>query len=122
MSKLTVIPLLLTVACGGGEPTFAELQADVLTPSCAFSSCHGGGAGGLTLGGTDDYAALVGAPSKVVDGEVLVVAGDSGASYLMKKLEGSAGIEGEPMPPPSGGLDPDAIEQLRAWIDAGAPE
>ncbi len=42
--------------------------------------------------------ALVDAPA-TVEGEVLVRPFDSDGSYLIMKLEGAAGIEGDQMPP-----------------------
>ena len=52
--------MILVVLLGGcieskdsGEPvepmSFSEIETEVLGLSCAFSSCHGAGAGGLTL-------------------------------------------------------------------------
>ena len=109
-------------AGGDGVPAdWASAHGEVLTPSCGFSSCHGGGAGGFTLDGTDaDHARLVGAASVADPSRVLVVAGEADASYLLAKMEGAAGIEGDEMPP-GGLLDADRIAIVRAWIDAGAP-
>lgn len=131
--RMATLALLLT-ACGGDKdddsgvetPTFTEVRDDILMPSCAFSSCHGGGAGGLTLSETDPdaaYAALVGA---MADSNLtLVTAGDSNNSYLVDKLEDAdTMVSGTAMPPGSSLLstDPDAVAGIRAWIDAGAPD
>ncbi|MEQ1507146.1 MAG: hypothetical protein ABMB14_33265 [Myxococcota bacterium] len=104
----------------GDAPTFAEIRDEILVPSCGFSSCHGSGTGDLTISADGDvYAALVDVPSVGSPGETLVVPGDPDASYLVAKLEGAAGIEGDPMPAPSG-LDPAEVDRIRAWIAAGA--
>ena len=114
--------LLLAFGCAI-EPTFSNVQAEVLTPSCSFSSCHGGGAGGLTLDGSaEDRGRLVGVPSSQLAGTNRVNPGDPDGSYLMMKLEGAADIVDDAMPPPNGGLDPEKIALVRAWIEAGAGE
>ena len=134
--RMAALALLLS-ACGGDDkgedsggttavetPTFTEIRDDILLPSCAFSSCHGGGAGGLTLSESDPdgaYAALVGAMGD--SNLALVTAGDSSNSYLVDKLEDAdTMVSGTAMPPGSSLLstDPDAVAGIRAWIDSGA--
>ena len=88
--------------------------------SCAFSSCHGSGTGGLLLNGEDDFDRLVNIESTVVEGEILVIPGDSSSSYLIKKMRRSDDIFGDVMPP--GGLDEDIVQSVANWIDAGAAE
>ena len=130
-------PLLLLaalVACGDGTDTagsvedpvasFARVRDEVLTPSCAFSSCHGsvGASAGLDLTGDDGlHGRLVGVDAQDAEGSVLVVPGDAAGSYLWQKCAATAGIVGEPMPlgQPSG-LDGGRLDLLAAWIDAGA--
>ena len=92
---------LLLWACGEPVDDFATLEADILVPSCAFSGCHGGDAGGLTLDDGVSYDALVGVESAAVPGEIRVVPGDSESSYLIKKLDGTGDIVGDVMPPDS---------------------
>lgn len=114
--------IALSVSCReqGAETTFTQVQSNVLVPSCSFSSCHGSGTGGLAFdGSTADYSELVNALSLADPNKILVVPGDSDASYLIQKLEGSAGIIGDPMPP-GALLSPAVIESVRDWIDAGA--
>ena len=122
---------LFSLACagksedsGGGAAVpsdWASAHGEVLTPSCGFSSCHGGGAGAFTLDGSDaDHARMVGAPSVADPSRTLVIPGDPDGSYLLAKMEGGAGIEGDTMPP-GGLLEADRIAIVRAWIDAGAP-
>ncbi|MFN7142154.1 MAG: hypothetical protein ACK4YP_00135, partial [Myxococcota bacterium] len=89
--------LLLLIACTSAPkgdtgdapaPTLTQVQAEILTPSCAFSTCHGGGGGGaadLDLSDGRSHAELVGVESTDAPGEILVVPGDPDASYLVKK-------------------------------------
>jgi hypothetical protein len=115
---------LALLGCGEPElePTFANVRAEVLGGSCAFSSCHGVSTGELKLDGSqDDHARLVDAPSAAAVGEVLVVPGDPDASYLLKKLEGADDVVGDPMPPSGELLDAARIDLVRRWIEAGAP-
>lgn len=128
MSRALLLAAALLGACGDkdaddslGDVDFAQVDAEILVPSCGFSACHGSGTGGLELDGDGDHAALVGVPSAAAPGQTLVVPGDAEASYLLHKLDGRAGIVGEPMPP-SGLLDAAKIAQVRAWIEGGALE
>lgn len=120
---------LFLAACGGPdstgdtglEPTFANVQAEVFTPSCAFSTCHASpGASGLVLEDGEAWASVVDVESADNPGAVLVIPGDSEGSYLMAKLRGDLGIVGVSMPQ-NGSIDPAMVEIVAAWIDAGAP-
>ena len=104
-----------------GVPSFSEVRDQVLLPSCGFSSCHGGGAGGLTLEDGGVFDALVGVPSAQAPAYLLVVEGYPEESYLMLKMDDSMDSLGEPMPP-GGGMEPERVEMVRAWIEAGALE
>ncbi len=122
----TIVLALMIAGCGdkddtgaAAELTFSEVDT-LLVQSCGFSSCHGSGTGGLTLDGEGDYDALVGVESAASAGSILVVAGDADGSYLIEKMEGAEAITGDPMPP-SGLLDQATIDQIRDWIDRGAP-
>ena len=125
-----MLMLMTLLACGEKEDTAdtAPVQSDwekadeVLATSCGFSSCHGGGAGQLTLSADDpaiNHAALVNVASDVVEGAILVVPGDSSSSYLVQKLNGAEGIEGTEMPP-NQMMEAERIALVTAWIDAGA--
>ena len=127
MRMRVIAAILLVVGCGDkadsgveGDTTFTEVET-IVGQSCGFSSCHGGGAGGLTLDGMDDYATLVGVESTASAGNILVVAGDANGSYLIEKMEDASGITGDFMPP-SGVLDQATIDQVRSWIDSGAAD
>jgi hypothetical protein len=115
--------------CAGGPgdsvpDTFESIQADILMPSCGFSTCHGSATGGLLLDGSDgDYNRLINAPSSPPPqgtGMVYVQPGDSENSYLVLKVSGAEGIMGDPMPDGTEGLDEDLVERIRIWIDEGA--
>jgi hypothetical protein len=97
------------------QPIFSE--------SCG---CHltSVGSGGLSLRAGMAYDNLVGVPSAGAPMFTRVVAGDADASYLIAKLEGThleMGGLGAQMPL-GGSLSQDIIDEIRAWIDEGAPE
>jgi len=88
---------------------------------CTQSSCHGGGAGGLTMGSVSGaYGNLVNKAAVGKSGEVRVIPGDAAASYLVKKLEGANGIVGVQMPATGDPLDNIDLTNIRNWIDNGA--
>jgi hypothetical protein len=101
-------------------PRFSEIQASVLTPDCATSSCHSGAnpSAGLNLEASQSYTNLVGIASSQQPGLQRVEQGDPANSYLIHKLSGSA-TTGEVMPP-AGGLSAPAIAVVRQWIADGA--
>ena len=116
------LALGLLGACTSEEPapTFTEIYAEVLFPSCGFSSCHAGSAGAPFLETEESaFSSLVGAESNNVSGAILVISGDPDNSYLIQKLEDDPGITGNPMPP-SSPLPEEKIEAVREWILAGA--
>ncbi len=107
-------------------PSFTEIRDDILIPSCGFNTCHGGtDAGGLTISEDDPgaiYSALVDVPSFVFPEETLVIPGDSENSYLVKKLKGTEGIDGDAMPPPFGLPEEADIDDVVDWINDGAAD
>ena len=100
--------------------TFTQIREEILLPSCGFVSCHGGGAGGLTIDEEGAWDALVDVPSVDAAGEVLVIPGDADGSYLVKKLDGDEEIVGLQMPQ-GGELPVEDREAIRDWISRGAP-
>jgi hypothetical protein len=103
-------------------PTLTQLQADIFTPIC--SGCHTGvGAGlpgvqNLTAGNT--YASIVDVVSIEDPTLKRVNPSDPDNSYLVRKIEGAAGIVGVRMPATGGPLTQAQIDEVRAWIAAGA--
>jgi hypothetical protein len=86
---------------------------------CSASSCHGGGAGGLSLStSTGSYAMLVGVPSSGT-GEVFVIPSNAAGSYLVKKLDGSQSV-GSRMPLGGAALDATDMKNIKNWINQGA--
>jgi hypothetical protein len=99
----------------------ADVWDPILSPKC---SCHIGPSGGLTMGAdaATAYAALVGVKSTGAAALNYVTAGDSAASYIINKLEGTQ-VEaggGGGMMPQGGMLSADEIATIAAWIDEGA--
>lgn len=122
--------LLSLLACTGGKPddtagealapTLTNVQAEVFTASCAFSSCHGGGSD-MDLTDGNAHAAIVGVASPDAPDRTLVVPGDATSSYLVEKCTpGATGLVGGLMPEGTEGLDAERLALLEAWVDAGA--
>ncbi|MDH3589950.1 MAG: Ig-like domain-containing protein, partial [Gammaproteobacteria bacterium] len=99
--------------------TFTSIQDNVLTPFC--TSCHAGSAAplGLRLESGSSFALLVNIPSVQESGVLRVAPGDPDNSYLIQKLEGTAGT-GSRMPLGTPPLPQSTIDVIRAWIAAGA--
>ncbi len=105
-----------------------SIAVAVLTPSCGFSSCHGGTypEEDLALSDADSLRALVGRPSAQDPSRNLIEAGDPAASYLVDKLRDrgitetdTLGNEATVMPPEQE-LCEARIASVEAWIEAGA--
>lgn len=122
---------VFTVAHAAGElrgqfanpaPTLTQLQADIFTPIC--STCHTGvgaslpGAQNLTAG--HSYASIVGVASLEQPAFMRIKPGDPDNSYLVRKVQGSAGITGVQMPAGGTPLTQAQINEIRAWVAAGA--
>jgi hypothetical protein len=99
------------------------VQAQVFTPSCAFSSCHGSpGASDLNLSDGASWAETVTVEAVDNPGAILVIPGDSEGSYLMAKIRGDADIVGAAMPSTGTLLDDTRMQLVADWIDAGAAD
>ena len=125
---------VLTAAHAAGElrgqiadpaPTLTQLQSSIFTPIC--SGCHNGTPGaGNGLPGIQDlragstFAALVDVPSIEQPTLKRVNPGDAANSYIIRKLEGAAGISGVRMPAGGPYLSQATIDQVKSWINAGA--
>jgi hypothetical protein len=128
------VPLIcgLLAGCGSGDgfvgsgaasgpltANFDSIQANIFEPLCEH--CHAGANApvGLRLDAANSYALLVGIRSGLRPGVQRVAPGDANNSFLIQKLEGTAGV-GERMPaglPPVPQAD---IAVIRQWITDGA--
>ena len=103
--------------------TLTQLQSSIFSPTC--SGCHSGqgtslpGAMNLTSASAS-FAALVGVASSEQPTVLRVSPNNADASYLVSKLQGTAGITGQRMPFGGPFLDQATIDQVRSWINAGA--
>lgn len=122
MNRLLVIAVLALAACGP-PAKLSEVESQVFTPSCVFSSCHKGasGAGGLSLEGKT-YARIVGVSAVDAPNRTLVVAGDLTKSYLYEKLTKATPQAGVQMPQGGVALDAQSVEMVRSWIADGAKD
>lgn len=105
--------------------TLTELQVEVFS---ACTGCHNGtaAAGGplpasMNLNAGSTYASLVNVASRQQPTLQRVLPGNADNSYLVRKLEGTAGISGVRMPFGGPYFDAATITRLKAWINAGAP-
>lgn len=108
-----VFPLALASAPGGDAALEAKV-AEFFEDSCTM--CHQGGddptdPGNLKLSGSP--SALIGKNSAALTDRPLIKPGDPDGSYLLAKMKGSAGIEGDVMAPG----DPPAPEQIKLVAD-----
>lgn len=110
------VPVVLAVS-GCAAPTLGELEKDVFTPSCAFSTCHAGrnASGGLNLE-APVYGKLVNVVSATDGSKTLVVPGKPDQSWVMHRLTAT----GAQSMPPGDALDAERLAKVRAWIEAGA--
>ncbi|MEA2559951.1 MAG: hypothetical protein QOH06_1455 [Acidobacteriota bacterium] len=135
--KAYVLAALLLAACGDvkspteplGAPdgqafTFAQVQAQVFTPTCAKAGCHSAsaGSGGLVLEAGRSYGEIVNRPAVGNASLDRIEPGDPGRSYLIKKLRGDPDITGARMPLDNpGSLTQEQMDGLVGWVLAGAP-
>ncbi len=109
------------------EPTWPSIfESLVGSRRCATPLCHGGNsrAGYEALVAADAYRGLVGQPARGEDCDgqgTLVVPGDSGASLLLSKLDGTSTC-GDAMPLNQIPVRQATVDAVAAWIDCGAPE
>jgi hypothetical protein len=114
-----------TSGSGGTTPltaTFQSIQDNVFTPICTKCHIGAGAPEGLQLDAAHSYAALVGVPSAEQVTVMRVEPGDPGSSYIIRKLEGVAGISGNQMPLGGPYLPQSTIDVIAQWITAGAPK
>lgn len=111
-------------ACASCDPsvTLSGHVQPIFTARCASSTCHGGARpqAGLSLESGRSHAALVGVPSRCMDGKSLVAAGDIAGSYVINKVTGIGICTGMRMPLRDEPLSTTEIDLLRNWICNGA--
>ena len=111
----------ITTAAAPAAPTLTQLQTSVFS---RCTSCHNGtgtslpGSMNLTAGNT--YASIVNVASVEQPSLKRVAPNDPTNSYVVQKLEGAATITGVRMPFGGPFLDQATIDQVKAWISAGA--
>jgi hypothetical protein len=102
-------------------PTLTQLKS---TAFAVCANCHTGG--GSSLPASMDlhpgqiYASIVGVASVEQSALKRVAPNDAANSYVVQKLEGAATITGSRMPLGGPFLDQATIDQVKAWINAGA--
>ena len=100
-----------------GAPTFTAIWDEVFVPTgCNSGSCHGGGAGGLSMASKDEaWRDLVNVvsdgPACASTGLVRVVPGDPETSLLVDKIANRPPVCGSAMPF-AGPLDAKQVEQV----------
>jgi len=106
--------------------TLTQIQEAVFTPRC--SACHDGSQpangqlpGAMNLKAGASFASLVNVASLQQPDVMRVRPGEPANSYLIHKLEGTFGITGQRMPLGGPFLDQATIDQIRSWIESGAP-
>lgn len=110
-----------TAAPPPAAPTLTQLKT---TAFAVCAGCHTGG--GAALPSSMDlhpgqiFASIVGVASVEQPALKRVAPGDAANSYVVQKLEGAATITGSRMPLGGPFLDQATIDQVKAWINAGA--
>lgn len=102
--------------------TLANLQENIFGAIC--SGCHTGGTAprGLRLDSEENsYTYLVNQTADEVPALMRVNPGKPDESYIIRKLEGAAGIVGAQMPLGGPYLTQQQINKVRDWIANGAP-
>ena len=108
-----------------GTPTiplsadFVSIQANIFTPNCALSGCHTAtsAAGGLRLDEANSFGDIFNQNSTEAPASILIIPGDANNSYLVQKIEGSAGTR---MPKDLPALSTEKIQAVRDWVNNGA--
>jgi hypothetical protein len=106
-------------------PTLQSIQSQVFGPLC--SGCHAGG--GTTLPRSIDltnsnasFTNLVNIVSSEAPALKRITPGDAAASYVIRKLQGDAGIVANRMPLGGPYLDQTSINAIKQWINNGATQ
>jgi hypothetical protein len=115
----------VTPGSGGTTPLtadFQSIQANVFTPICTKCHIGAGAPQGLQLDAAHSYALLVSVPSQEQPSVLRVSPGAPDNSYIIRKLQGTAGISGGQMPLGGPYLPQSTIDVIRQWITNGAAQ
>jgi methionine-rich copper-binding protein CopC len=112
---------------GGGGTTpltasFQSIQDNVFTPICTKCHIGAGAPEGLQLDAAHSYALLVNVPSVEQAAVMRVAPGAPDNSYIIRKLQDTAGISGGQMPLGGPYLPQSTIDVIRQWITSGAQQ
>jgi hypothetical protein len=100
--------------------TLSQLSADIFTPKCALSGCHGSfPQEGMSLAAANIAAAIINVPSNQRPNLKRIDPGNPDGSYLLQKVRGT-GANGQ-MPLSGAPLSAAQIQLIVDWINAGAP-
>jgi hypothetical protein len=135
------VPILLSfslalsaAACGGGggggggdgctaitDTSLTNLQAQIFTPNCALTSCHGAPthAESQDLSDGHTFTSTVGVASLEQPSLMRVKPSDHANSFLFQKINLPTSATSMP---PFQPLCQEKIDAIQAWIDAGAPD
>lgn len=135
--KAFLLAALLLAACGdvksptepleapeGQAFTFAQIQAQIFTPTCAKAGCHAASSasGEMVLEAGQAYGQIVNRPAVGNSSLDRIEPGDPERSYLIKKLRGDPDITGARMPLDNpGSLTQEQMDGIVGWVLAGAP-
>lgn len=131
---LLALSVASLVACGGSDdpapaatepdvaPTLTDIQAKILTPTCATSECHDGTAkdNTLNLSAGKTFAQTINIGAENVDNGIIVKPGEPDNSLLFTLLSGPKGKANKM--PKSGNVSEKQKEAIRLWIANGALE
>jgi len=107
------------------EISYQSQIQPVFNQSCAFVTCHAGSptfspGEGLNLDPGVSRSNLVGVSSRQRTGTQLINPEIPDQSYLLQKLQGSTGIQGERMPLGGPYLSAAEIRLINLWVEQGA--
>lgn len=106
----------------GLAPTLNSIQTNVFSVNCAVPGCHGGASAqqGLRLDPGFSYANLINVASPRDANLIRVIPFNPDGSFLIRKLEGTQPLLGDPMPQGGPYLPQATIDVIREWIANGA--
>lgn len=101
----------------------SQIQTNFFDKHCV-TNCHTAvaGASNLSLASGRSHNNLVNVRSQQLTNQWRVLPGQASQSYLIKKMEGTTGIVGEQMPRLAPARPASELNQVREWINKGAPD